>query len=166
MNLYMKQALLLPAAMLVALGSTAQTPVTVSIAASYANQTFYSLENGVQATSPLADWDLGFEINDYTGSILVNTAKGLKVYETPVAIELWGDFTEPDLESWTLISNSDQDWSAGALTHGNNLDQPNGMHLGWGAYSMDTRTWYIPEAAYRCLGEQCIHVHLRRLGRQ
>ena len=134
----MKHALLFPIALSLALGSSAQTPVTVSIAAGYAEQTFYSLANGVQATSPLAAWDLGFEINGFTSSIMVNTAKGLKVYETPTAVADWNDLVAPDIASWTLISNSDTDWSEGALSHGNNLNEPTGLHLGWGEYSMDT----------------------------
>ncbi|TXI81547.1 MAG: T9SS type A sorting domain-containing protein [Flavobacteriales bacterium] len=138
MNLHMKHAVLLPAALLVALGSNAQTPTTVSIAAGYADQTFYSLANGVQVTSPLTSWDLAFEINGLTSTILVNTAKGLKVYETPVSVEDWETLVAPDVANWTLISNSDTDWSEGALSHGNNLSEPDGLHLGWGEYDMDT----------------------------
>lgn len=134
----MKHSLLLSTALLSAVAATAQTTVTVSVAAQYADQVFYSLENDEQATNPLADWDLGFEINGFNSSILVNTAKGLTVYETPVAVDAWETLTTPDVENWTLISNSDQDWSAGALTHGNNLSEPMGFHLGWGEYSMDT----------------------------
>lgn len=134
----MKHSLLLSTALLSALGSAAQTPVTVSVAAQYADQVYYSLENGVQVTTPLAGWDLGFEINGFTSSIMVNTAKGLTVYETPLAISEWEGLTAPDVENWIQLSNSDQDWSAGALTHGNNLDEPTGFHLGWGEYSMDT----------------------------
>lgn len=131
----MKHSLLLSTALLSALGTAAQTSVTVSVGATYADQTHYSLLNGEQARNPLAAWDLGFEINSFTSSILVNTAKGLKVYETTVPLEEWDAVTEADMD--TLISNSDEDWSAGALTNGRQLDaEP--YHLGWGEYSMDT----------------------------
>lgn len=134
----MKHTVLLPVALLLVAYSSAQTPVTVSIGPSYVNQAYYSLHNGVQLTSPLAAWDLGFEINGFTSTIMVNTAKGLKVYETPISIADWESLTAPDIANWTLISNSDTDWSQGALSHGNDLYDPSGLHLGWGEYSMDT----------------------------
>lgn len=134
----MKHSILLSSALLAALGAAAQTEVTVTTGTGNSLQTFYSLENGVQASATLADWDLAFEINALNSSILVNTGKGLKVYETPVAFEDWASLTALDTENWTEIRNSEESWSAGALTHGNNLSQPMGFHMGWGEYSMDT----------------------------
>ncbi|MCU0319874.1 MAG: T9SS type A sorting domain-containing protein [Flavobacteriales bacterium] len=118
----------------------AQTEVTISTGPANAQQVWYSLQNGVQATADLAAWDLAFEINSFTSSILVNTAKGLSVYETPVAIADWATLTSPNEAAWTAIHNSELSWYEGALTHGNNLDQPNGFNLGWGQYSFITHT--------------------------
>lgn len=118
----------------------AQTEVTISTGPGNAQQVWYSLQNGIQATADLAAWDLAFEINSFTSSILVNTANGLAVYETPVAIADWASLTSPNEAAWTRIHNSELRWSEGALTHGNNLGQPNGFNLGWGQYSFITHT--------------------------
>ncbi|MBL7944634.1 MAG: T9SS type A sorting domain-containing protein [Flavobacteriales bacterium] len=135
----MKKTLLLSAA-LTALSASAQTTVTVTTGAGNATQTYYSLANGVQASANLADWDLAFEINSFNSSILVNTAKGLKVYETTAAMDEWELLNAPDVENWTLLQNSETHWSSGALTHGNNLSEPTGLNVGWGNYNMITHT--------------------------
>ncbi len=136
----MKHSILLSSALLIALGAAAQTEVTVTTGAGNATQTFYSLVNGVQSSIALADWDLAFEINAFNSSILVNTNKGLIVYETPVGVPDWATLTTADVENWTRLQNSEVNWSAGALTNGNNLAEPDGLDLGWGEYNMSTHT--------------------------
>lgn len=120
--------------------SFAQTTVTVTTGSGNSTQTYFSLLNGVQGSAELSSWDLAFEINGFTSSIRVNTAKGLTVYETSTAIADWADLNGPDLENWTELLNSETYWSAGALTHGNDLDQPDGFNVGWGTYNMITHT--------------------------
>ncbi len=134
----MKKPLLTLSALLVAAAMQAQTSVTVSTAASNADQVWYSLLNGEVARAPLAEWDLAFEITGFDASIRVNTAKGLTVYETPAAITDWTSVNTVDIDNWTSIQNADSNWSAGALTHGNDLDDPSGLNLGWGQYNMAT----------------------------
>lgn len=126
--------------LLLVLTASAQTSITVTTGAANSTQSFYSLENGIQGSALLADWDLGFEITGFTSSILVNTAKGLSVFETPVAVSEWATLTAPDTENWTAIHNSETYWSAGALTNGNNLSEPDGFNVGWGTYSFITHT--------------------------
>ena len=58
-----------------ALQLNAQT-VTVSTGSLNAEQRWYSLENGEAGTVQSKDnWDLGFEINGYSSTILGNTQK-------------------------------------------------------------------------------------------
>ena len=118
----------------------AQTEVTVTTGPTNATQSFYSLHNGVQGTATLASWDLAFEIAGFTSSILVNTAKGLTAFETPAAISEWASVNAPDEGNWIPLNNSDSHWSAGALTNGNNLSEPDGFNVGWGTYNMVTHT--------------------------
>jgi hypothetical protein len=134
----MKQPLLLLSAVLFSAAGQAQTPVTVSTQATNAEQVWYSLQNGEVGNAALDEWDLAFEMTGFAGSIRVNTAKGLTVYETPAAITDWDAVNSVDTANWTLIENSDSSWSAGALTHGNNLDDPEGFDLGWGDYNIVT----------------------------
>ena len=136
----MKHTILLSSALLVGVCASAQTTVTISTGAGNADQTYYSLANGVQGTAPLAAWDLGFEINSFNSSILVNTAKGLKAYETGVEVSEWETLAAPDVENWSALQNSETNWSEGALTNGNNLHEPTGLNVGWGNYNMITHT--------------------------
>ena len=133
----MKRSILLFSALATAASVTAQTEVTLTTGAGNSTQTFYSLQSGEQSAVMLADWDLGFEINSFNSSILVNTAKGLLVFETPVAIADWSTLTEADESAWTMLQNGEEDWSAGALTQGNDLAE-GGLNLGWGNYNMTT----------------------------
>jgi len=118
--------------------TSAQTTVTVSTGEANSTQTFYSLQNGEVAAAPLADWDLAFEITGFTSSIRVNTAKGLSVWETNAPVADWASVNTFDETNWTVIHNSEADWSVGALNNGNNLSEPDGVNVGWGIYNMIT----------------------------
>lgn len=116
----------------------AQTSVTVSTAPGNAEQVWYSLQNGEAGVAAMAEWDLAFEMTGFSSSILVNTAKGLSIYETTAGIGDWDALSTVDTANWTLIQNQDTSWSAGALTHGNDLSNPDGLNVGWGVYNMVT----------------------------
>lgn len=128
---------MLPAAVLFA-ASQAQTPVTVSTSPQNADQVWYSLANGEVERAPLAEWDLAFELSGFTSSIRVNTARGLAVYETPLDTSEWNDVLAADPDNWTPIHNSEETWVVGALNHGNDLDLPEGVNMGWGNYDQAT----------------------------
>jgi hypothetical protein len=115
----------------------AQTEVTISTAAGNTQQVYYSLATDAEHAVPLAEWDLAFQINGFESSILVNTAKGDKVFHTGVGVSDWASITAPDEEAWTEINNSETHWSKGALTYGNDIDD-DGFNLGWGTYNMAT----------------------------
>lgn len=131
----MRALLLLPAALLLARAS-AQTAVTVSIAPGYAEQVWYSLQNGVVATAPKDNWDLAFEIDGFTASVLVNTQKaGVEVVKSPFAIADWNNVDTAGLSTWPRAHNADTSWSFGALNQGPFADE---FDLGWGNYNMIT----------------------------
>lgn len=132
----MKHATLLSSLLLTSV-AFAQTEVVIQTAPGNADQVFYSLQNGVAATAPLANWDLAFEISGFTSSILVNTAKGHAVYHTGATIAEWATITAPDEGNWTPLNNAETSWSEGALTYGNDLND-GGFNLGWGTYNMAT----------------------------
>ncbi len=132
-----KTVLLLSAAFISAL-TNAQTPVTVSTSPGNADQVWYSLQNGEVGRAPLNEWDLAFEMTGFSSSIRVNTARGLVVYETPVAIADWDGVQTVDSANWTRVDNADTSWSVSALNNGNNLQDPDGFNVGWGNYNMAT----------------------------
>lgn len=130
--------ILAPAALACALLAQAQTPVTVSTAPQNADQVWYSLLNGEVGRAPLAEWDLAFEMTGFTAGVRVNTAKGITVYETAYSFDQWDDLTTPGPDNWTEIGNAVERWDFGALNHGNNMDLPEGLNVGWGNYNVST----------------------------
>lgn len=112
----------------------AQETVTVTTAPSNAQQAWYSFQDGVVETRPLAEWDLAFEITGITGSILANTAKGIEVYKAPYTLAQWASIDTAGLAStWPQQHNSETDWSSGAFNQGLTS---NPFDLGWGIYNM------------------------------
>lgn len=132
----MRTALLLPS-ILIAAHVAAQTSVTVPTGAGNVEQTWYSLSTDAESSAALAEWDLAFEINGgFNAGILANTAKGVKVYQTPYAVGDWGSMdTNGMAANWTGLFNSDADWSQGAFNADVDLDIYN---IGWGIYNTVT----------------------------
>jgi hypothetical protein len=142
--------ILTPAAALLLGGAVhAQQTITVSTAAGNAQQTYYSLQNGVVGSHALAAWDLAFELTGITGSIRVNTAKGIRVYKAPFTIAQWDQLDTTGLASaWPQQHNSETDWSSGALNQGLTS---NPFDLGWGIYNM---------ATHNVIGDSCFVLKL------
>ncbi|MBP6390748.1 MAG: T9SS type A sorting domain-containing protein [Flavobacteriales bacterium] len=116
----------------------AQTTVTVTTGPANSEQTWYSLANGVVGSAPLAEWDLAFEIQGFTASILANGAKGIVLYKAPYAIGDWALVDTNGMSTtWTTSYNSDGDWSSGAFNQGLTTDE---FDLGWGVYNMITHS--------------------------
>lgn len=118
----------------------AQTEVTIPTGPGNTTQAYYSLANDVQGTVALGDWDLAFEISGFTSTVQVNTMKGLTAFETPEGIADWTAVNAPDEMNWISLNNSETYWSAGALSNGNNLSEPDGFNVGWGTYNLITHT--------------------------
>ena len=115
---------------------SAQDPVTVTTAPGNALQTWYSFENGVLDSRPLAEWDMAIELTGITGSVLMNTAKGIEVYKVPFAISQWAVIdTTGHIAPALQQHNSETNWSSGALNQGLTS---NPFDLGWGIYNMIT----------------------------
>lgn len=103
----------------------------------YANQVWYSMENGEVASSPKNNWHLAFETSPLSSSIHINSAIGIELWVHPTADTAdWQTVDTIGLSTWNKLYNSDTTWSLGAFnasaTPGNPFD------LGWGTYSMIT----------------------------
>jgi len=112
---------------------------TVIMKPSYSDQVFVSLSGGVIKNTPIADWDLGFEIKNISSSILVNEGKGAELYYIPNSSE--STFAETlkaaDLTTWERTINSTIDWSMGAFNRGFDYNTGN---FGWGEYNVGSHT--------------------------
>ena len=117
------------------LHSQAQTVIedSFSLQAGYEDMAFYSLETGVVAQSPLADWHLALDIRPMGSTARINCGMGMMLY--PYGnLEQW---LNVDFENWVTpepLRNDHSDWSNAAFAQGGD-----GMFdLGWGVYDVIT----------------------------
>lgn len=105
----------------------------------YQDIVYYNLKNGVVKTVPLDSWDIGFEIEGFTASIIANGGKGVQVFVVPHATgEEWATIDTNGLAAdWTAYINSTRTWHSGAFNLG---ADPNTGDFGWGEYNMATHT--------------------------
>ena len=135
----MKKTLsILLAAVLFSTFAIAQTTETVSVGAQYANQVWYSLENGVIKSEPQNNWDLAFAASGQGTAIRANNANGVQVWLYPQNDT--SQFNSLDTvglaASWTELINSDETWGVGALNA--DADPSDAFDQGWGNYSIIT----------------------------
>ncbi len=117
--------------------SSASAQTTVSTGASYANEVYYDLANGVVRTEPLAAWDIAFQIQGYASSIMVNGGMGVALYSVPdKTVEEWdGPLDTTGMSTWDYWYNSPEQWELGAFNMGVDYNTGN---FGWGEYNMNT----------------------------
>ena len=106
----------------------------VSLSPGYANQSFYSMQNGEIINISNEDWDIAFSTDAFSATIRINDGKGVELYTYPLG----------DTSSWTTINNSsiniltnpmynsDTKWSSGAF----DTNQVGGFDYGWGIYNL------------------------------
>ena len=76
----MKKALLFAALLVVTAGLFAQEEIEVTTGMSYANDVYYSLENGSVTTVQRDNWDIGFITQVFSVSILANNGSFVELY--------------------------------------------------------------------------------------
>lgn len=122
--------LLLPAALVAQL-----TPDTVSVGASYSQQTWYSLSTGATHSAPKAEWDIAFELSAFGFGIRINEPIGVRLWEYPEPDTIgWDGLDTFALDAWRELFNSDTSWSLGAFN--TVADPSNQFDLGWGLYNV------------------------------
>jgi len=111
----------------------AQQTVNLSMGASYANDIYYSFAGGEIKTEPALNWDLGFTIRPQDASILINEAKGVKVFVVSDNINDWNSIDTSGMRLRELY-NSTESWNLGALAN-MGTSHPD---YGWGQYNQIT----------------------------
>lgn len=130
----MKKILLLSIVSLGLCSLNAQVSDNVSLEQGYANQSFYSFENGEIASVPAQDWDLAFSCGSGSSAIRINDGYGVKAYKYPNGdISNWSEIDSTGLSTWIPDYNSELTWATGAF------DQTaDGFDVGWGDYNVIT----------------------------
>ncbi len=135
----MKKILLLLTTGITLGGVNAQTVDTVSIGAGYANENYYTLNDGNEVSIDRSDWDLAFSASGLgfaSSSVRINGATGTELYKFNNDISTWStiDTTGFDWEKNQLL-DSDTSWTVGSFE---NTALASGFDLGWGTYSVIT----------------------------
>ncbi|MEN8201999.1 MAG: hypothetical protein ABFS28_05335, partial [Bacteroidota bacterium] len=127
----MKKALLFAGMILMAAGLMAQEQKEVLTGDGYANDVYYSLENGTVTTVQRDNWDIGFITQVYSISILANNGSGVELYTySNGTINDWASLDTSGM-LWKPMYNSLETWDMGAFS-ANETGHPD---YGWGTYS-------------------------------
>jgi hypothetical protein len=105
---------------------------SVTMGPSYANDIYYSFQNGVVATVPRINWDIGFHTTVMTASIITNGAAGVNLYTYPKADTTgWATVDTAGIAGWTILYDNEKDWEDGAF----NRNASGHPDYGWGKYN-------------------------------
>ena len=105
---------------------------TVEMGASYANDVFYSMANGVVKTETRANWEIAFYTNRWSAGITINDGNGVMLYTYPLGdVSAWNSIDISNIDNWVNLVNSDTVWEDGAFNR-NSLGHPD---YGWGVYN-------------------------------
>ncbi len=108
--------------------------VQISMGNNYANQIFYSMQNGEIKNISNDNWDLAFTTDQYASTIRTNDGKGVELYTYHL-----GDTSDWQNINTSIVNNlssnmynSEISWYDGAFEN-NSLGHPD---YGWGVYNM------------------------------
>ncbi len=132
----MKKTLLFASALLISLGLLAQEQKEVITGAGYADDVYYSLENGTVTTVQRDNWDIAFVTQVMSVSVLANNGSGVELYTYP----------DGDIDDWAIVDTTGMDWipmynsietfDMGAFNA--NTIPGDDFDYGWGRYNMTT----------------------------
>ena len=116
---------------------------SVEMGASYTNDVYYNVRTGVDMPKPSDNWDLGFQMTQFTepggqlnASVRANHIKrDVQVYSTgKVASTAFGTLVPGDtmVTMADQVVNNDTSWGTGALYNTRNTS--NQVDFGWGKY--------------------------------
>lgn len=109
---------------------------TVSTGAQYADQVWYSLENGTKTAVPKTDWDIAFRTNEIMSvAIIINDGAGTELWKYPGDTSAWSTLDTAGIATWDQAYNSETDWETGAF---NALSGSSQFDYGWGEYDVNT----------------------------
>jgi len=134
----MKKSLLFAFTLLISLGLLAQEQKEVVTGPGYANDVYYSLENGTVTTVQRDNWDIAFVAQVMSVSVLANNGSGVELYTYDGGtIDDWATVDTTGMD-WTPMYNSLETFDMGALNA--NSIPGDDFDYGWGRYNMVSHT--------------------------
>ncbi len=107
----------------------------ISMSAGYANQVFYSMQEGETQNINNGDWDLAFSIGNYSSSIRINDGMGVELYNYHLGdTSDWNNINQNIINTLSSpLNNSDTSWMIGGFDINS---VPGGFDFGWGVYNI------------------------------
>ena len=107
----------------------------ISMSAGYANQVFYSMQEGETQNINNGDWDLAFSIGNYSSSIRINDGMGVELYNYHLGdTSDWSNINQNIINTLSSpLNNSDTSWMIGGFDINS---VPGGFDFGWGVYNI------------------------------
>ncbi len=113
----------------------AQEEHNVTMGASYVDEVFFSLKNGMVKTAPRNTWDIAFYTQAFSAGIITNDGAGVTLYAYPnAAADGWETFDTTGMSTWTPLFNNTTSWEEGAF----NRNASGHPDYGWGIYNMNS----------------------------
>jgi hypothetical protein len=98
----------------------------------YADDIYYSFEDGIVATVSRTNWDIGFRTSLWTATIITNGAAGVNLYTYPKSdTSGWNTVDTSGMAGWIVLYDDENDWETGAF----NINQSGHPDYGWGKYN-------------------------------
>lgn len=108
-------------------------PDSLTLGPGYANDVYFSFENGVVAEVPRANWDIAFHTTVWTATIITNGGSGVNLYVYPNAdTAAWATADTAGMASWPVLYDNELSREDGAF----NRNSPGHPDYGWGKYNM------------------------------
>jgi hypothetical protein len=108
---------------------------SITMGGGYANEIYYSFENGEVGSAARNNWDIAFYTLTWSAGIIINDGNGVQLYLYPTAdTSGWNTVDTTGLSTWPVLYNSTLSWEEGAFNR-NELGHPD---YGWGVYNTIT----------------------------
>jgi len=106
---------------------------SVFLGAGYANDIYYSFENGEIHSVDRKNWDIAFYSNILSAGIITNDGNGVELFTYPhTDTSGWNSIDTTGLSTWPVLYNSIDEWEEGAF----NKYSYGSFDYGWGVYNI------------------------------
>ncbi|PLW95564.1 MAG: hypothetical protein C0591_10920 [Marinilabiliales bacterium] len=107
----------------------------LSMGPGYANDIYYSFENGTIKEITRNNWDIAFYTPKFSAGVMINEGNGVTLYTYPSGDTAdWALVDTAGMVAWQPIYNSPTVWEDGAF----NVNATGHPDYGWGTYNMAT----------------------------
>jgi hypothetical protein len=115
--------------------NSASAQESITMDPGYANDVYFSIEDGVVGIAERANWDIGFYTSPWSAGIITNGGNGVQLYIYPHGdTTSWMSTDTSGMSGWPILYNGEDSWENGAF----NRNSGNHPDYGWGVYNAIT----------------------------